>query len=273
MSRSELPLLLEPEAVHALLEHQRDSDNLRLVDLSSQAQYLQAHVPGAVYLAPARTTSPAPRPGLLPSLEQLTDLLGDLGHHPDLHYIVYDDEGGGWAGRFIWLLDSVGHIRYSYLNGGIKAWLQAGLPTETHPHQARRSDPKLTLDDRATISLDTLMAQLDSPELVVWDARSPAEHRGEKVFAARGGHIPGAINFEWTAGMDPQQGLRLRQDLAEQLHSLGITPDKDIITHCQTHHRSGFTYLAAKILGYPRVRAYAGSWSEWGNHPDTPVEI
>ncbi|VFT35679.1 thiosulfate sulfurtransferase [Pseudomonas aeruginosa] len=67
--------------------------------------------------------------------------------------------------------------------------------------------------------------------------------------------------------------LRIRADIAEVLEDLGITPDKEVITHCQTHHRSGFTYLVAKALGYPRVKGYAGSWSEWGNHPDTPVEV
>ena len=75
-----------------------------------------------------------------------------------------------------------------------------------------------------------------------------------------------------VGGMDPARALRMRQDLQTQLNSLGLTADKEIITHCQTHHRSGFTYLAAKVLGYPRVKAYAGSWGEWGNHPDTPVE-
>ena len=64
----------------------------------------------------------------------------------------------------------------------------------------------------------------------------------------------------------------IRKDIAEVLQSLGITPDKEVVTHCQSHRRSGFTYLVAKALGYPRVKAYAGSWSEWGNHPDTPVE-
>ncbi|WP_022961379.1 rhodanese-like domain-containing protein [Halopseudomonas pelagia] len=267
-----LPLLIEPQTLSALLDSGKPLKNLRLVDLSSQEQYLQAHVPGAVHLAPSRTSSPAPRPGLLPELSQLEQLFGELGHHPDLHYVVYDDEGGGWAGRFIWILDSIGHCHYSYLNGGIKAWQQDGLKIETQVNQATPSLVRLTLNPGASIDADELKKSLAQPDFVVWDARSPAEYRGEKVLAERGGHIPGAVNFEWTAGMDTQRGLRLRNDLREQLQQLGLTPDKNIVTHCQTHHRSGFTYLAAKILGYPRIRAYAGSWSEWGNLPDSPIE-
>ncbi|MDY7699672.1 thiosulfate sulfurtransferase, partial [Pseudomonas aeruginosa] len=118
-----------------------------------------------------------------------------------------------------------------------------------------------------------LQSRLGAADLAVWDARNPSEYAGTKVLAAKAGHVPGAINFEWTAGMDPARALRIRADIAEVLEDLGITPDKEVITHCQTHHRSGFTYLVAKALGYPRVKGYAGSWSEWGNHPDTPVEV
>ncbi|WP_373185749.1 rhodanese-like domain-containing protein [Halopseudomonas sp.] len=268
MSDPMLPLLIEPEELPA----KRELALFRLVDLSSAEQYAAAHIPGAVHLVPARTTSGPPVPGLLPPLEQLEQILGELGHHADLHYIVYDDEGGGWAGRFIWLLDCVGHQRYSYINGGLKAWMQAGFLTEQTPNTVKPTTPELRIEHDPSISLDELRAGLDDPDLVIWDARSPAEYRGEKAFSRKGGHIPGAVNFEWTAGMDAQRGLRLRCDLAGQLEALGITPDKQIVTHCQTHHRSGFTYLAAKILGYPRVRAYPGSWAEWGNHPDTPVE-
>lgn len=268
-----LPLLTEPQALADILDSQQLSSQLRLVDLSSPEQYLKAHLPGAVPLSPARTSSPSPRPGLLPEMPQLVQIFGDLGHHPDLHYVVYDDEGGGWAGRFIWMLDSIGHKHYSYLNGGLKAWQQDGLKTETQPNYATPTHPELALTHSVSIDADELVNSLNQSDLVVWDARSPAEYRGEKVFAARGGHVPGAINFEWTSGMDAERGLRLRTDLQEQLQTLGITPDKNVVTHCQTHHRSGFTYLAAKILGYPRVRAYAGSWSEWGNRSDTPVEL
>lgn len=273
MSSPVLPLLVEPQALATALDSPQLNSKLQLVDLSSQEQYLKAHLPGAIHILPARTSSPAPRPGLLPEMPELVQLFSELGHHPDQHYVVYDDEGGGWAGRFIWMLDSIGHPHYSYLNGGLKAWQQDGLQTETQPNQAISTQPNLTLDPGVSISAAELMASLDRPDLIIWDARSPAEYRGEKVFAARGGHVPGAINFEWTAGMDPERGLRLRTDLQDQLQRLGITPDKDIVTHCQTHHRSGFTYLAAKILGYPRIRAYAGSWSEWGNLSDTPIEL
>jgi thiosulfate/3-mercaptopyruvate sulfurtransferase len=104
---------------------------------------------------------------------------------------------------------------------------------------------------------------------VVWDARGPQEFSGERSWPPRAAH-PGAINFEWTAGMDLNDHLRIRKDIAQVLEQLGITPDKEVITHCQTHRRSGFTYLVAKALGYPRIKAYAGSWSEWGNHPTRP---
>lgn len=264
-----LPLLLEPEQ----LPKDLDPVRYRLVDLSKTEQYLAGHIPGAVHLAPGSTASSPPTPGLLPAAESLQQVLGELGHHENLHYIIYDDEGGGWAGRFIWILDSIGHTHYSYLNGGLVAWKAAGLALEQEPNQAEPTQPALTINHNHTVSAGDLMDKLGDADHVIWDARSPAEFRGEKVFAAKGGHIPGAINFEWTAGMDPDNGLRIRQDLAERLQALRITPDKEIITHCQTHHRSGFTYLAAKVLGYPRIKAYAGSWSEWGNHPDTPIEI
>ncbi|SDS62390.1 thiosulfate sulfurtransferase [Halopseudomonas litoralis] len=269
MTTSPLPLLLEPGQLPSPL----DPSLFRLVDLSKSEQYLAGHIPGAVHLPPNSITTPAPTPGFLPDVDSLQQIFGALGHHSELHYIVYDDEGGGWAGRFIWILDSIGHTRYSYLNGGLKAWQADGRPLEQEVHQAEPTQPTLTTNDEHTVTAETLMAEQNHPDRVIWDARSPAEHHGEKVLAAKGGHIPGAINFEWTAGMDPQRGLRLRSDLAEQLSALGITSDREVVTHCQTHHRSGFTYLAAKILGYPRVKAYAGSWSEWGNHPDTPVEL
>lgn len=267
---SGLGLLLEPADLAARL----DAPELILVDLTSEARYAQGHIPGARFVDFRRTQlGQPPAPGLLPPLEQLQALFDELGHRPEAVYVVYDDEGGGWAGRFIWLLDVIGHARYHYLNGGLHAWLAEQRPLQQEfPAPAAGPAAPLVLHDEPTASRAYLESRLGAADLAIWDARSPAEYRGEKVLAARGGHIPGAANFEWTAGMDGQRALRIRSDLRQILTGLGITPDKEVITHCQTHHRSGFTYLAAKALGYPRVKAYAGSWSEWGNLPDTPIE-
>ncbi|MCY1259455.1 Thiosulfate sulfurtransferase [compost metagenome] len=267
---SALPLVIEP----ADLASRLGAAELILVDLTSAARYAEGHIPGARFVDPKRTQlGQPPAPGLLPGKAELEALFGELGHNPDAVYVVYDDEGGGWAGRFIWLLDVIGHPHYHYLDGGLHAWVAEGRERSQEVPAPVGGPLPLTLHDEPTATREYLQSRLGAADLAIWDARSPAEYRGEKVLAAKGGHIPGAANFEWTAGMDPARALRIRGDMADILRQLGITPDKEVITHCQTHHRSGFTYLVAKALGYPRVKGYAGSWSEWGNHPDTPVEV
>lgn len=266
---AELPLLIEP----AQLASRLDAAELILVDLTSSARYAAGHIPGAYFVDPKRTQlGQPPAPGLLPQLTQLEQLFGELGHNPNAIYVVYDDEGGGWAGRFIWLLDVIGHRHYHYLDGGLLAWQAENRELSTQMPPAGTRTVSLSIDAAPTASREYLQSRLGAADLVIWDARAPGEYSGEKALAQKAGHIPGAVNFEWTAGMDSSRALRIRQDIQAQLDSRGITADKEIITHCQTHHRSGFTYLVAKILGYPRVKAYAGSWGEWGNHPHTPVE-
>ncbi|WAC42873.1 rhodanese-like domain-containing protein [Pseudomonas sp. SL4(2022)] len=266
---AELPLLIEP----AQLASRLNTPGMILVDLTSPTRYATGHIPGARFVDPKRTQfGQPPAPGLQPDCAQLEHLFSELGHTADAVYVVYDDEGGGWAGRFIWLLDVIGHSRYHYLDGGLHAWLAEERPLSDETPPACNTQVALTLNDVHTASREYLQSRLGATDLAIWDARSPEEYSGVKVLAQKAGHIPGAINFEWTAGMDRTRALRIHQNLQAMLDNLGITADKEIITHCQTHHRSGFTYLAAKALGYPRVKAYAGSWGEWGNHPDTPVE-
>ncbi|UTA48568.1 sulfurtransferase [Simiduia sp. 21SJ11W-1] len=264
-----LPLIIEPADLSAKLQNPA----LCLVDLCNEQSYAQGHIPGALSATPQSIMASAPPAvGKLPDAAHLTALFGRLGFTPDTHFVVYDDEGGGWAGRFIWLLDVIGHQKYSYLNGGLLAWKAEGLPLSTEATQVAPTTPKLHLHPKSfTASLEEIEARLGDSNFLVWDARSPAEFRGEKVFAQKGGHIPGAINCEWTQLMDQQKQLRIRPDAKQFLASLGIARGKDIVTHCQTHHRSGFTYLVGKSLGLS-IRAYDGSWSEWGNHPSTPVE-
>ncbi len=268
---SDLPLLLAPQQLASRL----GSDDLLIVDLGKRQVYEQAHVPGAIHLdfkRLLRGTQPAP--GLLPDDDTLSALFAELGLREGRCVVAYDDEGGGWAGRLLWTLEAIGHHCYAYLDGGIHAWLAEGLPTEADINEARASDFRITAPNpHANVQLEEMLQRYQAPEVAIWDSRSDDEFSGVRAYAQKGGHIPGAIHYEWTEPMDRGRHLRLRNldELRKEMAALGLGPDKEIITHCQTHHRSSFSWLVGKILGL-NIRAYAGSWSEWGNHPDTPVE-
>ncbi|WP_281645794.1 rhodanese-like domain-containing protein [Parendozoicomonas sp. Alg238-R29] len=264
--------LIEPQQ----LANQLGEENLLIIDVCNPATYKQVHIPGAVHIAPGELVcGRPPATGMLPSLEHLQALFNRIGYQKDKHIVVYDDEGGGWAGRLIWTLDLIGHQKMSYLNGGLHAWLAAQLPLQKDPVTTKPSSVGVAIVNPAVrATAEEIMEELsrgDDSNITIWDARSPEEHAGTKQFATRAGHIPGAINFEWTRGMDHQHQYRILPDLSSVLANLGLGADKNIITHCQTHHRSGFTYMAGRILGYKKIRAYDGSWSEWGNRADTPV--
>ncbi len=262
-----IPLLVEPEQLANFAD-----ENARIVDLCSEQSYMHGHIPGAIHLpAQTLTLSRPPVPGLLPDTAHLARIFGYLGLTDDTHFFVYDDEGGGWAGRFIWTLDMIGHKHYSYINGGIFAWRAAGMEVENDENTVEPTTPVITIHNDAELTIQEILDKLGGDNFTIWDARSPEEYRGDKVLAARGGHIPGAINCEWTSLMDPDKHYRIREDAEARLGMLGIRSGQEIVTHCQTHHRSGFTYMVGKILGFD-IKAYPGSWSEWGNLPNTPVE-
>ena len=271
---ADIPRLLEPAQLESLLSSTSDNGNLIIVDLCSDALYRQKHVPGAVHLQPgALMVGTAPYPGKLPAMEQLENIIRYLGIDTLSHVVIYDDEGGGWAGRFAWTLDLLGFQNWSYLNGGIVAWIKEGFVTESQTNQPVASDSVASITNpEVLISADEIISQLGQADFAVWDARSPGEYSGNMVRSARGGHIPGAINIEWTELMDPQRNLRIRDDAAVILTAAGLGSDKSVTTHCQSHHRSGFTYMVARILGYPNISAYDGSWAEWGSLDHTPVE-
>lgn len=272
MSSPVLPLLIEAKQLDALLATK--TDKLLILDVCSKENYQKHHIPGAIHIEPkALQCGEAPAPGKLPSVEQLSKLFSEIGLTPEQHVIAYDDEGGGWAGRLIWTLDVIGHQQYSYLDGGLHSWLNEEYATETTPTTKSTVDYEVSINPQAIAQLEDIIPQLGDDNFAIWDARSASEYDGSKVLAKRGGHIPGAINIDWLDLIDKQRNMRLvdLDSLQKQLNTLGLSKDKLIVTHCQTHHRSGLTYLAMKILGYPNIKAYDGSWSEWGNNDDTPI--
>lgn len=271
MAELNLPLLIEPSE---LARHLGKSE-LRIVDLNQAGVYARAHIPGAVWLDYGRIIAPhPPAAALLPNADQLSEILGSIGLTPDRHVVAYDDEGNGRASRFLWTLDAVGHRGTSLVNGGLRAWLADRQPTESGVQPTTPTPYPVRIVGDVVADKGYLLAHLDDPKIAVVDTRTPEEYAGTNKRALRAGHIPGAVNFNWTDAMDPARHLRLKSaaELKQSLEGLGITPDKEVITYCQTHHRSAHTYMVLRILGYPRVRSYPGSWSEWGNLPDTPIE-
>ncbi|MCG5512637.1 sulfurtransferase [Ectothiorhodospira shaposhnikovii] len=269
-----MPLIIDPLALEARLQDQR----LRIVDLSPAERHAAGHVPGALHLDYGRiVASAAPVMGLLPEIGVLRTILAELGIGPDTHVVCYDEEGGGKAARLLWTLAVCGHEALSLLDGGVAGWSAAGLtistqaavdvaPTQTEYPLAYGTE---RVADRAWI-----LAHMKDEDVILVDARSTDEFTGRVAYAARGGHIPGAVSFEWTRCMDLEHNRRLRAEeaLRRDLEAQGITPEKEIVVYCHTHHRSALNWLALEHLGYERVRGYPGSWSDWGNRDDTPIE-
>jgi thiosulfate/3-mercaptopyruvate sulfurtransferase len=272
-SAPHLPLLIEPEQLQPCLA---DSSVL-IVDLSDSASYAAGHIPGAVHLDYSDLVrAEPPAMGLMPGEAQLSEVFSRLGLTPDRSVVAYDEEGNGRASRLLWTLAVLGHHRVSLLNGGIHAWDAAGGPLEAPFRHPPRSDYQAQFANPAAVAdRDYILARLGQSDLALLDTRTPGEFIGQDQRAARGGHIPGAVNLNWTDAMDPQRQWRLQPDpvLRTMLENRGVTSDREVIVYCQTHHRSAHTYWVLRYLGYPRVRGYPGAWSEWGNDPSLPIEV
>lgn len=271
-----MPLIIEPPSLEPLL----GTEDLAVVDLAAPTEYAAGHIPGARPLGYADIVMDRPPVlGLLPDAPQVAAVCARLGIGRDTLVVATDDECGGRAARLLWTLAAWGHRRLYFLNGGTAAWTEHGYPVETDGEPAAVLPPAAPMrpvaDESVVADREWILANRHRLDLVLLDTRSPGEFDGSIVRAARGGHIPGAVNYEWTQAMDEMHDLRVRprEELLAELAALGVTPDKEVVVYCQSHHRSAHTWVVLKALGFPRVRGYHGAWSDWGNAPDTPITV
>lgn len=272
---SECSLTLPPIISPELLNTHIDNPALVIIDVGNESSYKEGHIPGSVWLPfPSLVSGEPPASGSLPDPEELARRLATYGIRDDSHVVACDDVGGCQAARLLWSLDVLGHPHGSLLDGGTPAWKAAGLPLTQEVKAPRTGQLTAHYQPSVHARFEEVRMGLRQSHRALWDARSPAEFRGEKVLTQRGGHIPGAVNLEWTALLDKEHGNRLKpaEEIRHMLEQRGLTSEKTIITYCQTHRRSALTYWVMRALGYPNVKGYAGAWAEWGNREDAPIE-
>ncbi|WOE41518.1 sulfurtransferase [Acinetobacter chinensis] len=252
------------------------NEKLRIVDLSRSSVYEQLHLPHALHIQPKLLVRQEEyASGLLPDQDGLEALVRYLNISPEHHVVVYDDEGGAWAGRLIWNLHCIGFEQVSLLNGGIHAWLAAGYPTSAETEKSEPVDELISwqpVEQTYRIQYESLLNQVNNQDIQLWDCRTEDEYTGQRLAARRGGHIPGALHFEWSTALNRQNHLKLQplERTQQRLEQAGFNLEKPVVVYCQSHHRSGFAYILGRLLGW-NIQAYDGAWSEWGNRLDSPV--
>jgi thiosulfate/3-mercaptopyruvate sulfurtransferase len=263
-------LLIAPGALAGALE---SPERPLIIDLRPPEDFATGHIPGAVHLdlwgVSLVDTDPAPLKAFMWIIDHLFNLRGVSESTP---VVVYDEQSGMRAARAFWFLEYFGHPRVQVLDGGFNAWTRAGLPVTREAAPPPKSTWAGKPQDATIATWRDVHARLGKPGVVLLDTRSDGEYDGSTVRAKRGGRIPGAVHVEWTRNLGPDGAFKPADDLRAIYEAAGVTPDKEVITYCQGGYRAAHGYLALRLLGYPRVRNYTGSWKEWGDREDLPIE-
>lgn len=249
---------------------------IRILDARSADRYAAGHIPGAVNLPVAEITRTLNGvPGMLAPIPEVEQALGARGITRETRVIVYDDFGGDQATRLFWALEYLGHPQVSVLQGGFALWQRETRPITRDTPPLAPARYAASPDPTKLADLPRVRAHVDNRAVVLLDSRSPEEFDGEVPGrdVARGGHIPGAVNVEWVRNLtttEPRQ-FRASTDLARLYRRAGVTPDKEILVYCRTGMRASHSYFVLRLLGYPKVRLYDGSFVEWAADPNLPV--
>lgn len=246
---------------------------LVLMDLRPPEAYSNGHIPGArsfdifgISLIDTR------KEALDAFLWMIEHIIQAKGVNSDSTVVIYDDIAGMRSARLFWFLEFFGHDDVHVLNGGFNAWQAAGLPVTHDADVPKGGNFKMKPRPERIATVDHVLSHLNDPNVVIVDTRSDGEYTGELVRSKRGGAIPGAVHLEWTNNLDSKGFFKSAVELQKMYADRNITPSKEIIPHCQGAYRSAHTYLALRLIGYPAVRNYLGSWGEWGNRTDLPIE-
>jgi thiosulfate/3-mercaptopyruvate sulfurtransferase len=264
-------------------EHLKDPKvRIAEVDYDSKANYELGHIPGAVLFDWKNDINDPITRNVL-TKESCKNLLQNAGINNDTTLLLYGDFNNWFAAFAFWVLKYYGYKDVRLINGGRKKWLQEDKAlTKDDPTYSKGNFAPNEPDSNIRVFLDEVKRAVSAPELKMVDVRSPKEFTGEILappeypteHAQRGGHIPGAVNIPWAQAVNDSDGTFKSTDELKQLYeSKGITPDKEIIAYCRIGERSSHTWFVLKyLLGYPKVKNYDGSWTEWGNMIANPIE-
>ncbi len=260
-------------STESLAERLATAGSPLLLDLRPAEQFALGHIPGAVHLdlfgLSLIDTSPAP---LAAFLWMIGHLLASRGVEPNRAVVVYDEQSGIRAARAFWFLEYFGHPEARLLDGGFGAWQREGRLVSLDVMTPRSSGWEVGAAAGRLATWRDLRDRLDAPDVAVLDTRTDGEYVGTTVRAKRGGAVPGAVHIEWTRNLDDTGAFKSGGQLNQMYAEAGITPEKEVVSYCQGGYRAAHSYLALRLIGYPRVRNYIGSWKEWGDREDLPIE-